>query len=167
MSKGNLMIAREDYGIIIKVEGRADLECSPPLKNFSDNIIPGSISRIVFDFSSCIWMDSTFMGTLAILGLKSRKLGIVVEIHNIDQKNMGLLKDIGIERLFKFEEDLSQKTEAKWENISDTQKSDDKALAETILKAHETLIEADSSNAPKFEKVIDLVKKDIEKKSDK
>jgi len=167
MSKGNIMIAREDGGYRIKVEGRANFECSPPLRNFSDNITLGSISRIVFDFSSCTWMDSTFMGTLAILGLKSRKLSIVVEIHNADQKNIGLIRDIGIEKLFKFVSDSSQKTDAKWENISEFQKNNNEDLAETVLKAHETLIEADSSNAPKFAKVIDLLKEDMKKELDK
>lgn len=167
MSNGNIMISREDGGYIIKVEGRANLECSPALKNFADNIRLESISKIVFDFTSCICMDSTFMGTLAILGLKSKKLGFVIEIHNANQKNMKLIREIGIEKLFEFVSDSSQKSDTKWENISEFQKNNNELLAETILKAHETLVETNSSNAPKFEQLIELVKKDMEKESDK
>jgi len=167
MSKCNIMIASENGEYIIKVEGKANFESSSSLRNFSDNLASGNISKIVFDFTSCSWMDSTFMGTLAILGLKSKKLGIVVEIHNADQKNMKLLRDIGIEKLFVFISDSPQKADVKWENISESQKTNNKALAETVLKAHETLVETNSSNAPKFEKVIDLIKKDMKKESDK
>ncbi len=167
MSNGNIVIARQDSGYIIKVEGRANFECSPSLKNFSDNITSETISGIILDFNSCTWMDSTFMGTLAILGLKSRKLGVEVEIHNADQKNMRLIRDVGIENLFKFVSDSFQKTDVKGANISEFQKNNNKDLAETILKAHETLVEANSANAPKFEKVIDMVKKEIEKESGK
>jgi len=161
MNMGNVMIGREDYGYRIKVEGRATFECSPSLKNFADNITPGSVSKIVVDLESCIWMDSTFMGTLAILGLKSKKLDFVVEIHNADQKNSRLIRELGIESLFKFISCEPKKTDGKWEDIPESQKVDNKVMSETILKAHETLVEADSSNAPKFEKVIDLVKKDM------
>ena len=166
MSKGNVMIAREDYGYIIKIEGRVNLECSPPLKNFSDNLVSGNVPKIILDLASCAWMDSTFMGILAILGLKSRKLDIAVEIRNADQKITGLIKDLGIESLFKFMTEQSPLVNAEWENVTETQKNDDKTLSETILKAHETLVETNSSNAPKFEKVIDLLKKDIEKESE-
>lgn len=168
MKKGSVLIARETYGYIIKVEGRANLECSPALKNFIDSITPEeNVSKIVFDLSDCKWMDSTFMGTLTILGLKSRKMNIAVEICNADQRNLGLIRDLGISNLFEFISNVSLRADIKWENIVETQKSSDGAVAETILKAHETLVEADSSNAPKFEGIIDLVKKDIEKKSDK
>ena len=167
MSKCNIMMAHEDGEYIIEVEGRATFECSTSLKNFSDNIASGSVSKIVIDFRSCIYMDSTFMGVLAIVGLKSRKLGIVVEIHNADQKIMRLIKDIGIENLFKFVSDSSQKSYEKLERVSEFQKNDNESLAETVLKAHETLIEVNSSNAPKFEKVIELVKKEMKTETDK
>jgi len=43
------------------------------------------------------------MGTLAILGLKAKQNNILLEILNIDDKNLKLLKQIGIQKLFTFD----------------------------------------------------------------
>lgn len=160
--KANVLIVKTDYGYAVKVEGRANLECSSPLKNFGENIIPGAFSKITFDMSECSWMDSTFMGTLAMLGLKSKKAGVSIEMHNMSPKNMDLIRDLGIDVLFKFEDTTnSSQSSANWTNITSSQPSQ-QSTAETILAAHETLVQVDDSNAQKFGKVIEMVKKDLE-----
>jgi len=159
--KANVLIVKADYGYAVKVEGRANIECSPPLKNFGENIIPGTITKITFDMSECSWMDSTFMGTLAMLGLKAKKAGISIEMLNMDQKNRNLISDLGIDGLFKFENIFnSSNSSANWTNITSSQPSP-QSTAETILAAHETLVQVDDSNAQKFGKVIEMVKKDL------
>lgn len=162
MKKADVLILKADYGYAVKVEGRANLECSPSLKNFGENIVPGAFSKITFDMSECAWMDSTFMGTLAMLGLKAIKAGISVEMHNMDFKNRELIKDLGIEGLFKFENSVvSPPDSANWTNIASA-KASEKNTAETILEAHETLVEVDDSNIQRFGNVIEMVKKDLE-----
>lgn len=142
------------------------MECSPSLKNFSENIVQGAFSKITFDMKDCLWMDSTFMGTLAMLGLKAKKAGISIEMLNMDEKNKGLIKDLGIDGLFSFEDSDSLPKESNWVDISSAQ-STKQNTAETILAAHETLVEVDSSNAWKFDKVIEMVKKEIEESAKK
>ena len=40
-------------------------------------------------------------------------------------------------------------------------------LTETVLEAHQTLMSADEQNVKKFEKVVELVQKDLDKMNDK
>ncbi|HBM17551.1 MAG TPA: hypothetical protein DD381_14580 [Lentisphaeria bacterium] len=167
MNKANVLISKTDYGFAIKVEGRASMECSPSLRNFGENIIQGAFSKIIFEMKDCQWMDSTFMGTLAMLGLKARKAGIIIEMLNMDEKNRSLIRDLGIEGLFKF--DSCSDTIIDPDNSQNlcTSKPDQQNTAETVLKAHETLVEIDNSNAEKFGKVIEMVKKEIDDSSEK
>ena len=111
MNKANVMITRSSEGYTIKVEGRATFDCSSPIKNFIDNTVAGVIKKIIVDLASCTWMDSTFMGTLATLGLHAKKANIVVNILNASEKNIKLLKELGISSLFAFNS-ISYKTPA-------------------------------------------------------
>jgi anti-sigma B factor antagonist len=163
MNKANIMIARNNKGYCIKVQGRATFECCSPIKNFADNIVSGVIQQITIDLKSCTWMDSTFMGTLAILGLHAKRANISVKIINVDEKNLILLKELGIHKLFVFGSGTPKTICSEWENIISQQAHpDNKIVAETILDAHETLISVDKKNTSKFTKVVELVKKELE-----
>jgi anti-sigma B factor antagonist len=162
VKKANIMIARDSDGYSIKVEGRATFECSPPLKNFSKNISSELIKNIFIDLSECTWMDSTFMGTLAIIGLKAKISNVHIEIVNSGKKNLDLLEELGIATLFIFN-NSSESNKNEWDSLS----GDSSDIAQTVLNAHEALIEIDESNTPKFSKVVELIKEDIAKKAEK
>ena len=166
MNKANIMIARCKDGYNIKVEGRATFECSSPVKNFVDNIVAGIAKRITIDLSSCTWMDSTFMGTLATLGLHARKANIVVDILNASEKSIKLLKELGIYRLFIFNSIAPEPICNDWRSIT-SQAQDKDNIASTVLEAHETLMSVDKQNVLKFKKVVELIKKDIDTKDKK
>ena len=168
MKNSNIMIARSQRGYEITVKGRATFDCSSPLRNFADNIVPGSIEKIFIELSECTWLDSTFMGTLAMLGLNAKKANIEVEIVNIDDKNFKLLKELGINKLFTYNNRKSgESEEEKWEkmiNAQDDKDSSEDEVADTILEAHKTLMEVDEKNIGKFQKVVEMVEKDISKR---
>ena len=161
MKKADVLITKDASTYNIKIDGRATFESSVPLKSFADNFKNEKITHLVIDMSKCVWMDSTFMGTLAILGLKAKDCSIKPVILNIDEKNCRLMSDLGITILFDFR---------KGEEIVSTDRSkanDGKSdygqdVSDTILKAHETLIDIDSNNLRKFDKVVELLKKDTE-----
>ena len=163
MNKANVMISRSNEGYNIKVDGRATFECSSPIKNFADNIVPGVIKKIIIDLQNCTWMDSTFMGTLAKLGLHAKKANISICIINSDNKNIKLLKELGIHRLFIFCKGDSVDSCTSWDNFESFNTEIKPNIAETVLDAHETLMAVDKNNITKFCKVVELVKKDIKK----
>ena len=163
MNKANIMIARDNDGYNIKVEGRATFECCSPIKNFADNLITGIIKNICIDLKTCTWMDSTFMGTLATLGLHAKKAGVVVNILNANDKNIKLLKELGIHKLFNYDSSTPKTPCNAWENITNQPSHKNKRnIARTVLEAHETLISVEEKNYEKFKKVVVLVKKDLD-----
>ena len=163
MNKANIMIARNNNGYNIKVDGRATFECCSPIKNFADNIVSGVIQKITIDLKKCSWMDSTFMGTLATLGIHAKKAKIVVNILNANEKNIKLLKELGIYKLFIYDSNAPKSTCNAWENITSLLPLDNnRNIAKTVLEAHETLMSVDKKNITKFKKVVELVKKDLD-----
>ena len=163
--KANVMISRDNDHCHIVVEGRATFECSPPLKNFADSVVHGALRKVSVDLKNCAWMDSTFMGTLATLGLRARQAKIDIELENVGEQNGKLLRELGIVKLFVIKGGPAPGAQqaGKWEMFAD--KVGRKEMAETVLEAHETLMKVDEKNIPKFKTVVDFAKKDLEKES--
>ena len=163
MDKANITISRNNDGYYIKVEGRATFDCSSPIENFADNIVSGVIQKVVIDLKECTWMDSTFMGTLATLGIHAKKANVVVNVLHANEKNLQLLRELGIYKLFIYDSNFINPTSNTWKNVilkpPPNVKQD---IAKTVLDAHETLMSVDKKNFIKFKKVVELVKKDLD-----
>ncbi|MCP3967144.1 MAG: hypothetical protein GY750_01290 [Lentisphaerae bacterium] len=161
MKKADLLIAHNRGVYNIKVEGRANFEYGLPLRNFAKNL-EGNFQRITINLKSCTGMDSTFMGILAMIGLKAKKINAVVEIINADSNNRHLLKGLGLEKLFNFVEKKIKPAENADVPKQEIPK-DQLAAAETVSEAHKTLVDIDQANAPKFEKVIEFADEDVKR----
>ena len=164
MSTPKIFLAFENKECHIKVKGRANFECSPPLRAVSANLDNNRISGLYVDLSVCSGMDSTFMGILAMIALKVKQLGITADIINAGENNIRLLTGLGLQKLFNFSEAVPGKN-FNW----DEKKSENSRIetAHTVLDAHQTLIDVDKENEKRFKNVVDFVKKDIEKEEKK
>ena len=160
MKRADLLIAHNKGVYDIKVEGRANFEYGLPLRNFAKNL-EGKFEKVCIDLTSCTGMDSTFMGVLAMIGLKARKVGGIVEIINADANNRHLLIGLGLEKLFAFIERHESLENADWQQ-SEPDK-DRLTTAETVVEAHQTLMDVDQNNIPKFEKVVEFAQEDLDK----
>ncbi|OGV56557.1 MAG: hypothetical protein A2X49_06690 [Lentisphaerae bacterium GWF2_52_8] len=164
MKKAEILISHNVGYYNIRVEGRATFECSPPLRNLAKSIEHEKFKKISVNLRECCAMDSTFMGVLAMLGLASRKVGAVMEIANASPSNMALLSGLGLKKLFSFVTRDTMSETGEWRALMGTGEGLDKEdNARTVLEAHDTLMDIDASNIPKFERVVDMVKKDIDK----
>lgn len=157
--KADVSIAQSSGNYKIKVSGRASFECSPPLRNLAKSFDHEKLLSISIDLSQCESMDSTFMGVLAMLGLRGIKQHAKTEIVNANDFNYNLLEGLGLCKLFEFRNDV---TEENCEFESTAGKNEDERN-DTVLEAHEVLMEVDDDNVPKFEKVVAFVKKDLGK----
>ncbi len=161
MKPTKVLISRDNGEYRIKVEGRANFECSPPLRNFAHSIECQDCRGISIDLSECVGMDSTFMGILAMMGLKTKKCGHTVDIVNADANMKNLLNGLGLQKIFNYVEMSEIEATQKWEDAGKTTGKTEKA--ETVLEAHETLMKVDKGNIPKFKTVVDFVRKDLGK----
>lgn len=166
MKKADLLIAHNKGAYTIIVEGRANFDYGLPLRNFAKNM-DNNFTQIAIDLRACLGMDSTFMGIMAMIGLKAQKKNVQVEILNADENNKYLLAGLGLDKLFKFvEKDTCNICEKK---ISPDSTKSALDTAKTVVDAHRTLTRIDEKNIPKFEKVIEFAQEDVDrlKKKDK
>lgn len=154
--------------VCLKIKGRANYLNCGPLNDFFARITKKNVS-IIIDFEECIGMDSTFLGLLAgvALELKQSKHKGDICLHNLKGRNLELVENLGLNRILKVSTD--QPTSPKTNIISPKKLEilDDQGSAtpEAILKAHQNLVRADSSNLHKFQDVLSFLKKQVDQDS--
>lgn len=162
MSKAEIFISKENKAYKVKVVGRATFAIGPTLRNLAQRIESDAENKNVsIDLKKCEGMDSTFMGILAMMALKLKENNRNIQIVNADEANRKLLKGLGLDKLFEYIETTDEaKHNWKKEKDHDTTLQEN---AETVLQAHKSLIETDTGNIEKFQKVVEQVEQEIEK----
>ena len=163
-NNGELLISGKDGVYRIKVSGRATFDCAPPLRDLAKTLASEKFDGIKIDLKACEWMDSTFMGVLAMLGLRAKAVGAPMEICAADEQNKSLLAGLGLKKLFIFTENAldEEDSSAEWQTGNqETVKMEEGA--QTVLEAHKTLMDVDEENVQKFETVVNLVQQDIDR----
>jgi anti-sigma B factor antagonist len=174
MSK--ILVARRANLGFVKVVGRGSFQNSGCLKAFYLQMLKDGVNRFVVDLDVCTYLDSTFLGILLQLGLKLKNAGNgLLHVLNASPRNLELLRNLGLDRLIHIEgpeahngsvtqngktADSDGVTEKDLREVSCSLPSKAEA-APTILEAHETLMEFDPRNVPKFKDVVEFLREDL------
>ena len=161
MKESDLLISHHDGVYSVKVAGRANFEYAVPLRELAKTLSEFKCFRI--DLGDCVAMDSTFMGVLSMIGLKSRRCNAAVELLNANDTLKKLLRDLGVSKLFTFTAGTDPDAPPWSAADGSASRNDMLTTAETVTEAHQTLVEADSSNAARFDQVIEFAKQDVER----
>ena len=156
----SLLICRENEKCGIILSGRVNFETVVPLRDFV-NHLPEDVKELTVDLAECLSMDSTCMGVLSMLALTGIKSKLKMRVLNAGG-NRQLLKGLGVEKLFKFEDGEFVPYATVIYPVEKTVKNL-QSSAETVLEAHETLIAADESNQQKFGAVVEMTRQDVER----
>ena len=148
---------------ILRINGRASYLTSAPVNSLFGHLLERGKCKFIVDFRNCVGMDSTFLGILAGAAMKIRKKGPdgFLELCNLNERNLELVRNLGLHRILTI---IQDEKDSKIEGLS-TGKSfesvDSRAVApESVLEAHRNLIDANKSNAAKFEDVIKYLEKE-------
>ena len=160
MEKGEVFISEKDTVTFIRVKGNASFVCAPPLRELAKKLAAEPFGGLKIDLEECTWMDSTFMGMLAMLGLNAKKKSVPAEIWNASEQNEKLLCGLGLQKVFAF---LSGSFGGADDAPAASNAGTSESNAWNVLDAHQTLMDIDEGNVPKFEKVVEFVKKDIDR----
>ena len=164
MEKGEVFISEKDGITFIRAKGNASFVCAPPLRELAKKLAAEPFGGLKIDLEECTWMDSTFMGMLAMLGLNAKKKNVPAEIWNASEQNEKLLCGLGLQKVFAFENgEFGDASDATAASNATTAESN----ARNVLDAHQTLMDIDEGNVQKFEKVVEFVKKDIDRMEQK
>lgn len=152
--------------VILRIQGRASFLNCAPVRDFFDRIAEMGKRSVVIDFQDCTGMDSTFLGIMAGAALEFRKLEPPGDftLVRLSQRNLELVRNLGLHRIMNVETGDFQmafnicKTEAL--NCATQSEVDN---AKMVLRAHECLVEADSSNQKKFQDVLSFLRLQVDK----
>jgi len=160
----NLKVGRRNQTVIFKVSGRGTFRNSPSFKTLAlASLKEGKAEKIIIDLKDCLYMDSTFMGTLVGINcalLKRSKRRLI--IANANDRSKQLLDTLGLSRIIEMRNDLGP-FETKWELIAD-EPLESMALAQYILTAHDCLEKIDAQNQARFSEVKRLLLESLSRK---
>ncbi len=161
----DLQAAIDGDKIFIRVTGRGSFKVSATLKQFVAEITSRQpISVVALDLADCIGMDSTFMGVLAGLSGRLKQKGQTLELINLSEKNAALLATLGVDQVISHYSHSHRHALPEHPTQSlPTADATKKDLAETALQAHETLVELSEENRPRFKRVIEYLKADVDR----
>ena len=145
----------------IKVEGKGSFLNSAGVKEFSKEMVNRGHREFVVDLRNCPVMDSTFMGTLAMIALRLREIGQgSLHVINLNERNHDLLSNLGLDQLFSMDACGVKDGGPALRNALQPP-TDRNTQAETMIEAHEALVEADPENLTKFKDVLEYLKQDL------
>jgi len=160
MAEAQVLVARKEGVLQVRVIGRATFKVSRELREYGVQTVNDGICSVIIDLSQCEGMDSTFMGVLAMIGLEAKGKARVLVV-NANDKLRKLLDSIGVSRLVEFTQ--KKMDEITWSRLCEAAKEsgDMNQMADTIREAHKTLMDISSENVPKFKNVVDMLSSDM------
>ncbi|NOU35771.1 MAG: STAS domain-containing protein [Kiritimatiellaceae bacterium] len=164
-SNDDLQAAIVGEKVFIRVTGRGSFKVSATLKQFIAEVAAKQpVTFVVLDLDDCIGMDSTFMGVLAGLSGRLKQSGQTLELINLSEKNEALLATLGVDHVIThYRHSHGHELPNQPAESLPTASATKKELAETALQAHETLVELSEENRPRFKRVIEYLKADVDR----
>ncbi len=160
-SRDSVEVAIQGLDAFVRVHGRATFKIGPALKQFGVMSIEKGCRRVIVEMQDCVGMDSTFMGVLAGLATQLKKNEGEVVLRNINEKNAFLIKMLGINHLVKIDSNDSATSTMPTKSMPLQVGADKKQMTQTMITAHESLIEASPDNMVKFKDVLVYLKEDL------
>lgn len=158
--------------VVVRVNGRATFKVSPSLRHIFDTVRDREPPpRFIFDLDHCTTMDSTFMGTLASIGIHQRRRhGNCPIVTNIHPHVRQLLNGLGLKYILDMR--AEDRDGAPPVSDADFEKPDapEPAPIDRILmmiEAHEKLMDLDSENEVKFEGVLKSLRDSLNREQER
>lgn len=150
--------------VVVRIEGRASFANSGSLKDFVAEMIRQGKTRFIIDFAACSSMDSTFLGVLAgaALELRRRVPPGGLTLARVGERNLELIRNLGLHRLATVDAGDFKLNFSGAAQALDPQKKTEIESARLVLEAHENLVNADASNAAKFQDVLAFLRNRVE-----
>ncbi len=161
----NKVDIQENKGVfIVKICGNASLEIASTLRDLATRVDKTeNISKLAFNMKECLWMDSTFMGMLAILAMSALGKGVKPDVYYASEDVVNMLNGLGLGKILNYTSEELQPLE----NDSDMKISSVKEKtsifenADNVMTAHKKLMEIDEQNIQRFDSMVKMVEQDI------
>lgn len=158
---------------LILVQGRGSFKFSTAIKHFGQAAVDGGCRAIVLDMSQCIGMDSTFMGVLAGLAAKLKQRQGELVLLNLAARTRSLIATLGLDQIVQAY--MPDNTPERYREVEglrnglaelEAAAANKAVTAETMLEAHENLVQLSPDNAPRFKDVVAFLREDLKRKTE-
>jgi anti-sigma B factor antagonist len=158
-----ILVTVDDAYALARVLGRGSYKVSRSLKDFASRVMDSGNAVFLVDLQHCVGMDSTFMGVLAGLSQRQQKEnGRKIILTGVSEKLVNLMKTLGLSQLVEIQEDPP---ETETQDLTELKRVKETPLdsANTMLEAHEKLVEIDEDNRLRFQDVLEYLREDIQR----
>ena len=163
-----IMVAVAEQSAWIQISGRANFTASVDFKTLVAELHRTGHQRFELDLTECVLMDSTFLGVLAGFGIRfgaarGGDATVTFELVNPNARVTELLASLGVAHLFKLSQHAPTAPAVAVVEAVITTTPPAETLARTCLEAHQTLMEIEPKNIPKFKDVAQFFAEDLKK----
>jgi anti-anti-sigma regulatory factor len=160
-----LQVALIEGAPVIRVTGRANFTLGVDFKRVVAVLRERGYNRFALELSACQMMDSTFLGVLAGLGLKSAEShsgpDAAVCLFGASARILDMLDNLGVRHLFRAL-DLPAVSAANFEAIEPSA-APKAEVSRTCLEAHQLLMAINPANVDKFKDVTAFLAEDVKR----
>jgi anti-sigma B factor antagonist len=164
----SILVGCNQKVVCIRVQGKGSFQNSAGVKRFAKAMINRGYRDFVVDLADCPVMDSTFMGTLTGIAFRLRELGHGgLHVINSNERNTSLLEGLGLDQILSLENGSGESaaalldSEFRADEALPPEPADKRAATETMIAAHQALVDADPENLCKFKDVLEYLKQDL------
>ncbi len=171
-SSDQAFVAISGKTALVRVEGRGSFKISASLKQFGETVVQSRLVLMLVDMQHCIGMDSTFMGVLAGVASKMKGYQGRIVMVNCTPRTRGLLATLGLDQLIHAFE-VGQTPDAHAAVLNgrlsreqlDPGSCQDVETLQTMLAAHENLVDLVPENLPQFKDVLIFLREEVARKT--
>jgi len=158
----SILVGTAGQVVWVRVEGKGSFLNATGLKEFAKEMTNRGYREFVVDLDECPLMDSTFMGTLTGMALRLRELGTgELRIVHLNARNRDLLMNLGLDQLMTLDAQHAAVPPQPPQQALPSDPADKQSRAETMLEAHQDLVEANPANRAKFKDVLEYLRQDL------
>jgi anti-anti-sigma factor len=155
---------KELKSIYIKASGHVTAQYCSEVKNFcfSELNEDSSVNHVYLDMENCDYMDSTFIGVIAGINKRLKKIsGESIQIQNIGKTCLSLLKTMGLLPLITILE-----KPITFPIMKQSCSVQEKITAGDILEVHEELMDISDDNKKRFSTLHQILSDEVEESLD-
>jgi len=149
----------------VRVVGRATAAFGPALRQFLLAAPSRGVRSLAVDLGQCVYLDSTFIGILAMMAVESRETAVCLRLANAGPVPRRHLASLGVEGLFSYVD--APLADGPWEALGGsgcvTSSGGLHALGRTVLEAHEALGAMNPDNVPRFRDAVESLRREVQR----
>lgn len=158
----SILVGTAGRVVWVRVEGKGSFLNATGLKEFAKEMTNRGFREFIVDLEQCPLMDSTFMGTLTGMALRLRELGSgELRVVRLNERNRDLLTNLGLDQLMTLDVAGPATQQQPAQQPLPEEPVDKQTRAETMLEAHQDLVDANPANQAKFKDVLEYLRQDL------